>query len=363
MRGFSIRPFAESDIDQTAELHRRGFQLPESPGQLEAYRSYFRNTYLESDSVDADCPSLVAVDDEGRITGFLGVVIRSMSLGNNRIRAALSSQFIVDPKARTLLAGIELLKRFLSGPQDLSFTDEAVERSVILWERLGGVRSALHSLHWILPLRPAALLMWRMRSHGSIILPTLAQPFTFASDKLTNLFIRRRRPSNARRLQHETQDPGLLIENLQLVRNEWALMPHYTHQSLEKLIAVARSCTTFGEFRSISLREQSGRTAGWYTYYTNPGGLSEVIQIAARTGLEVEVMADLIQNALSEGVAGLIGRMDSRFQQAIARSMCAVSPRQSFMLLHSRDPQLVRLISSGLAFLTRLEGEWCLRFH
>jgi hypothetical protein len=54
--------------------------------------------------------------------------------------------------------------------------------------------------------------------------------------------------------------------------------------------------------------------------------------------------------------------MDPRFQHAIARSISAVSPRQCFMLVHSRNPTLVRLITSGFAFLSRLEGEWCLRF-
>ena len=33
------------------------------------------------------------------------------------------------------------------------------------------------------------------------------------------------------------------------------------------------------------------------------------------------------------------------------------------MLIHSsRDPQIVNVIHTGRAFISRLEGEWCLRF-
>jgi hypothetical protein len=85
--------------------------------------------------------------------------------------------------------------------------------------------------------------------------------------------------------------------------------------------------------------------------------------MASRKGLEADVFSHLIEHAVSSGAGGLIGRMDPRFQQAIAQSMCAVSPRQALMLVHSRNPALVRLITSGFAFMSRLEGEWCLRFR
>jgi hypothetical protein len=363
MNGFTIRPFTEADIQQAADLHRRGFQLPEHPGQREAYRNYFADTFLNSDWTDADCPSLVAADDDGRIAGFLGVVTRTLSLGGAPVRAALSSQFVVDPDARTRLVGVALLKRFLSGPQDLSFTDEAVERSAVLWERLGGVRSPIHSLHWILPLRPAALLLWRMRRQGEAIRPRLAQPFASAGDGLINLLTRRGRRPNQAGLRPQPQSPERLAEHLRALRNEWPLIPDYRPEHLERLIDIARSRVAFGQFQSVSLHKPNGSVAGWYMYYADPGGLSEVIQLASRAGMEADVFSHLTRQALADGSAGLIGRMDPRFQRAIARNISAVSPRECFMLVHSRNPTLVRLITSGFAFLSRLEGEWCLRFQ
>ena len=52
---------------------------------------------------------------------------RPMWMKGRLIRAAVSSQFIVEPESRFNLAGVQLLKAFLSGPQDLSLADEANE--------------------------------------------------------------------------------------------------------------------------------------------------------------------------------------------------------------------------------------------
>src|SRR5262245_17044670 len=239
MKEFSIRPFTEADIPHAADLHRRGFALPERPGQQEAYAKYFRTTFLESPSADPECPSLAAVDNDGRIIGFLGVVIRPMYLDREPIRAALSSEFVVDPNWRNHAVGLEILKRFFSGPQDLSFTDEAVEPSAIIWQRLGGSCSPAHSLHWVAPLRPAALLLLKIRrsSHRHRFLPALARPFARAGDELMSLIMERLRSAGNTRLHPQTQNPHLLFENLHELRREWTLAPDYKLQDIERLIA------------------------------------------------------------------------------------------------------------------------------
>jgi hypothetical protein len=362
MNGFVIRPFTESDISQTAELHRREFELPQWPGQQEAYRTYLNSTFLNNKSYSADCPSLVAVDDEARVIGFLGVVMRPMIADGAPIRAAVSSQFIVDRKFRTQLAGIALLKQYLSGPQDLSFTDEANEASATIWERLGGARSPIHSSYWILPLRPAGLCMWRMRLHGRRLLPACGQPFANAGDEALRFLRGWLRRDETAALQERHQHPGCLIDHMKELRKEWRLMPDYNSQQLEAMIAIAGSRKDLGEFRLVSLRRNDGRLAGWYMYYANSRGPSEVIQMAARSGSEGAVLSHLVERGLEDKTVALTGRMDPRFQQALTRHFCALSPRQYLMLVHSRDLRLIHWITTGSAFLSRLEGEWCVRF-
>src|SRR5439155_8853483 len=131
-----------------------------------AYRTYFTDIFLSHPWYDAALPSLVYEHDDGRVLGFLGVVPRRMWLGDRPVRAAVGSQFIVEPSRRSTLAAVKLLKAFLSGPQDLPIADEANDVSRKLWERLGGAAALLYSMYWLRPLRPSRFVMHRLGRRG-----------------------------------------------------------------------------------------------------------------------------------------------------------------------------------------------------
>src|SRR5437870_12027031 len=79
---------------------------------------------------------------------------RRMSFNGRQITISVSSQFIVDPDSRSELAGVQLLKTHLTGPSDLTLTDEANNISRKLWEGLGGDTAPLFSIQWTRLLRP-----------------------------------------------------------------------------------------------------------------------------------------------------------------------------------------------------------------
>src|SRR5262249_27681508 len=79
---------------------------------------------------------------------------RRFAFRGRDIRAAVSTAFMADREGGGRLAGIELLKQFLSGPQDLSLSDAANDVSRALWEALGGTTALLYSVYWIRVLRP-----------------------------------------------------------------------------------------------------------------------------------------------------------------------------------------------------------------
>jgi hypothetical protein len=78
--------------------------------------------------------------------------------------------------------------------------------------------------------------------------------------------------------------------------------------------------------------------------------------------MEEEVVFQLLDEAHETGAIGVTGRIEPAMQHALAKSVSGFSPRQGDMLLHSKHPKLIPLITTGRAFLSRLEGEWCLRF-
>lgn len=68
---------------------------------------------------------------------FLGGIRRKMSKRGQPIRVASGGNFVVQPEARSTLAGLHLLKAYVAGDQDLSLTDSANNISRDLLERLG----------------------------------------------------------------------------------------------------------------------------------------------------------------------------------------------------------------------------------
>ena len=150
-----VRPFADRDIQEVGELHRRVFRPShafEHGEWADAYREYFSDVFLNESLADDPGASLV-YERDGRIRGFLGVARRRMSFQGQPVLMAVCSQFAVDATERGL-AGLRLLKRCFAGPQDLTITDEAGDDTRQVWEWCGGERVLAHSMRWIRPLRP-----------------------------------------------------------------------------------------------------------------------------------------------------------------------------------------------------------------
>jgi hypothetical protein len=70
----------------------------------------------------------------------------------------------------------------------------------------------------------------------------------------------------------------------------------------------------------------------------------------------------LFTKARLDGASALAGRMEPHMGTALASQLCLLYGRQYSMLVHSRDPEVLNAIHSGKAFISRLDGEWCLRF-
>ncbi len=85
----------------------------------------------------------------------MSVLLRTMP----RVRAAICGSLMVEGRDRDPLAGARLLKAFVDGPQDLSFSETANEVSTQLWTRLRGVVLPQYSLDWVRVIRPAGFVV------------------------------------------------------------------------------------------------------------------------------------------------------------------------------------------------------------
>ena len=360
-----VRPFVEEDIPQVADLHRRVFPTGDhlSCRMQRSYTSYFREIFLNNPWYDEDLPSLVYQDADGAIVGFLGVMPRWMSVRGRPIQAAISSQFIVEPDRRFTLAAVQLAKAFLSGPQDLSIADEASNISCRLWERAGGVIARLYSLYWGRLLRPNQFILARFGKH-SLPAPIVAtaKPVCRLLDSLAAWMpgspFRQTKP----RVSGEELEAQTLLACMSEFSRDRSVRAEYDERSLKWLFEILAQKAQHGAFQKVAVRNGAGDLIGWYLHYLNRGGIGEVLQLGAKENSIKDVLDHLSYHAWRKGVVALSGRLEPRFLQEVCNSSCVYHHRGMWVLVHSHDPKLLESIHCGDAFLTRLEGEWCMRF-
>ncbi|MFN0085073.1 MAG: GNAT family N-acetyltransferase [Blastocatellia bacterium] len=372
----SIRPLKGDDIPQISALHRRVFGVngepargPISPEELRDYNEYFEGIFLRNPWCDETLPSLVSEDATGKITGFLGVLPRRMTHRGRPIRVAISSQFIVDPDTQTLSASMGLMKTFLSGPQDLSMTDEANDTSRKLWEAFGGVTAPLYSIHWTRLLRPsryAVSMIGALSGAGSLassLLTTSTRPFCNFADAIAA----RKLPKHFGLPRPEVEAEELTPEHLLTCLSEFsstrALWPEYDASSLRWLLETVGRKTQSGELRKFALRRAGGALIGWYIYLLKSGGESNLLQVMAGKGAIGDVIDHLFHDAWRHGSLSVTGRLEPPFIPVFSDKRCTLRCGTPWFLINSRDADLTDSIQRGDALISKLEGEWCLHFR
>jgi hypothetical protein len=105
-----------------------------------------------------------------------------------------------------------------------------------------------------------------------------------------------------------------------------------------------------------------GGTLGWFLYYVRRGAAAEVLQLAARPGAFDRVLCALLADAWREGAAAVHGRADPRYVQELSQRHCWFRWDGTWTLAHARDPAIAAALHAGEAVLSRLDGEWWMRF-
>jgi hypothetical protein len=361
-----VRPFTHSDIAPVADLHRRVFRPEAAPSGDDGrqYQTYFEDTFLHGPRRADRCPSLVYVDDRGRLGGFVGVASRAMTLGGRPLQIAVSSQFMVDATVCPAVAAVRLLKAFLAGPQDLSLADEATGPARRLWESVGGTTAPLFSLSWVRVLRPAGFAASRVNGRGAIALAMrAATPVWRVADAIAARMPGPFHVASAPALVAGPLDGATLRTCIDEVPGGLALRPSFDDGSAGALLDVLTRKQGAGELQAVVLRDARGAIAGWYLYHATRGGVGEVLHVGAHARAQTDVLDHLFGDARRRGVTALTGRLDPALMGALAARHCVFRHRGEWVLVYARSAGALDAVHRGDAFLSRLVGEWPLRYR
>lgn len=357
-----VRDFRVDDIDQVVALHGRAFGV--SPGRgSQRLAAYFEEILFRNPWHDASLPSLVSTKN-GHITGFLGVMPRPMALQGRSVRVAVCTQFMVDPQHSVDLAAVQLLKAFFSGPQDLSLADGANDEARRMWVALGGTAPLLYSLHWMRPLRPVRYVLSLLEQRATTFRPLMLMGRPLAA--LADAAVVRLAGNGLRNGDTDVADEPLqsatMFAHLPEVMRGTSLQPAYDARALGWLLGQAARKTRHGKLRARAVLDGQRRPIGWYLYYVRAGAVNEVVQLAARDGSFNRVLQHLFADAWRHGATAVRGRLDPRFVQEFSNQHCWLRRDCNWTLVHSRDDDVLASIHQGKVFLSRLEGEWWMRF-
>jgi hypothetical protein len=358
-----IRPFVGDDASQVVHLHRIVFGGADGAASatLDSYRKYFTRVFLDRPSRDAALPSLVYQEKDGRIIGFLGVAARKMRMNGYPLRAAVSSHFMVDPAAHASLVAVRLVKAFLQGPQDLSIADEANDEARRLWEGLGGYTSLVHSLHWTRALRPAQFALSFVRQRRSLKpFALLAEPIARVADMLANRLPRSYFYQSTPALLADDLTDDTVPASLPKFAGDKTLRVEYDERTFRNLLELA-DAQSGGRVERVVIRNER-EVVGWYVYRVDSAGVADVVQIVATPRAIDGVVEHLFHHAWRRGAVAVRGRLDPGLVQVLSDKYCVFHRRGPWMLVNSKRSDVVRAFERGDVFMSRLDGEWCLRF-
>ena len=359
-----IRPLEREDIPAVARLYQvvmRGGS-GEPPAFLEPF---FERTLLDQPWADPAIPSLVYVE-EGEIVGFIGSNVKRMRFDGDPITMACSAHQIAHPRVRNRAVGALLMRKYMSGPQDLTITDGATEPVRRMWEGLGGRTVHACCFSYVRVFRPWRLALGRVAERLDVHrVESALAPMAAGLDWATAVVSRRSRRAAPPATDVEPLTPHRLLELLPAIDGTVRLRVDYDLPYLDWLFQeLNREQPTLwqrGVRRGKLWAEavhSGGRPVGWYVCQLRADLLCRVLQIAAAPAETDFVLTQLLHGASARGAAGVYGRVEPRLVGPLSVSRSFLRFSEGRMLVNAREPELVNTVIRGDALLTRLDGEW-----
>lgn len=346
------------DVPQVARLYADRL-LPKAQADADPTLVQRRlvQAYFEHPWPSDDIASIVCEDDGGRIIGFLGVTPRPMVWRGEALRAAIIGNLVVAQDKAAAGASHSIISQFVAGPQDLAISDFALDVTRRISDRYGGATIRLLSQFWSLDLSPATLAAQSRVAQRLGPAQSLLRPMARAIDAADRRV--RRGPWWMEPAQSSVH-PLSMQRMAQLIDEHGgdSIKPVYTAETLERLLAPPRGLE--GRIVAREVKNPDGHTLGSFVFYLD--GDAELVHMGAALGAGDRVFRAAVQHATERGA----GAMTGRILPPLMRDMSRAGARfytDSWLILHTRRPDIVAAFHAGDVFFNALDGEvWSMRF-
>jgi hypothetical protein len=363
-----VRPLDRPDLRPVANLLVRTFQERDEPATQEM-ADYLGQLLLDLPDRDPEINSLVHVDDDGQVNGFIGVFTQLMEVDGRVLRAAMGNSFAVDPGAHDPMIGARLLRAYFRGPQDITISDRCNAISVSMWRGMGGSSLPTYSMEWRRTLRPVSAATSRVRSR--LKLRRATAPLTSALDGVVQRYARRRgkpqwetptlplRPPGLSR--RDATDADLLTAIPELV-SQSRLHPVWSEAGLQTLLAHSARKSELGETVRQVIHDRSGRLVGAYLYYVEAHGFAQVLHVLSAKGMAEPVLDILLADAAERGAVAIGGRAQANLLEPLMDRHAVLSGEYR-CVFGASDPAVLDAVSRGDAVVGGMVGELWTRLN
>lgn len=354
------RPFDRDDAPAVADLFRSVMLRSTRPAGADLV-AYLRHYYLEGPFADPECPALVHVSSDGRIDGFAGRVVQPFAFNGRKLRAAIVGNLMVRDHADAPLAGARLLKRQMSGPQDLTLSETAGDAALAMWRQLKGDVLEHHSLDFIRVLKPARYAIDLLASRigaarllaplGSVVdraLAAKAGPLRWTG--LPEGF----RPQRGIRCEPIT--PDAFVGCFRQWTGEEAIAPLWPGDCLPAVLAEAMSKRAWGAPHLRAAVTANGKPIGACLFHFAGSGPARITDIIHAPGQAGPVLDALFSEARALGASCVHGRATPHlFDALLSRRVLFVHMAAS--VIAAGDPEIVMAFRQGKVHFNGLVGE------
>jgi hypothetical protein len=343
----TIRRLQASDLSGVVALMRAHLPPPVHEER------FLAASLLDGPGADPELPSLVALDDDGVVVGFIAGPVRRLVFDGRPLRAVCCSHLVVAEHARGGALGVKLLRQLRSGAQDLTFTDSANDAVVRVWRTLGGRLDHSRSMDWMLVLRPGAM----ARTIGAAALtrksirplvPVAALPAQAAGRRV----VPRAFPDT---------DPGVdsVAADVDAILEAEAVLTQVQLRGDHDAVYLRQAFDYLGERGRLVKRvvRRDGHAVGWYAYLVGDGRLARAVHVGADERRIEAVVGELVEHARDDGCVALSGRLDPHLEAPLRRRAAAVGFARR-AVVHSKDAEILAALASASSLVTQLDGEW-----